>query len=405
MTLVYVVRSFPKLSETFVLREVREHVRQGRPIVVWTLRPVPGEELPAEDVDDVADRVRAVPPGVGGVLRLIASSIAMALRHPVRFVRNAAFAARWAVAERDPRHLAALPFATYIAARLPEDAHVHSHFANTPATVGLLAARLSGRSFSFTGHARDLYVVTSKAFLRAKVSAASFVALGSEFARERVAEAVGPELADRLVIVRNGLDALDMAAPRLGARSEPPVIASVGRLVEKKGHATLVEASALLASRGVAHRCAIVGDGPLAGELEEQIERTGAPVSLLGAREPHAVRELIDSATVFALACQPAADGDSDTMPLAILEAMSRGVPVVTTAIAGIPEVVRAGESGLFVEPQDAAALAAALERLLRDPALAAELGERARHRADEFDVHSNVKRLYSCAAAGEPVP
>jgi colanic acid/amylovoran biosynthesis glycosyltransferase len=399
VTLVYVLRSFPKLSETFVLREVHEHVTRERDIVVWALRPLARAVAAQGEVESV---VRRVPAGVAGAGAIAASCVGLVLRRPARFVRALGFALRWSLAERDPRHLVALPFAAYIAVRLPPDAHIHSHFANTPTTVALLTARLSGRPFSFTGHARDLYVSTSTPFLRAKVAEARFVALGTSYARAKVADAVGPELERKLITVFNGLDVDELG----GGRSpvQPPLVASVGRLVEKKGHPTLVEASAQLKRRGVAHRCAIVGDGPLESELLAQASASGAPVELLGPRPHDEVKRLLDEASVFALACQEDSSGDTDSMPLAILEAMARGVPVVTTTIAGIPEFVTNGESGLLVTPGDAEAFGDALARVLEDPELAAALGRGAAAAARRFDVRSNVERLYASARAGGPV-
>jgi colanic acid/amylovoran biosynthesis glycosyltransferase len=400
VTLVYVLRSFPKLSETFVLREVGEHVRQGREIVVWALRPGPDEvALPAE-VEAVVRRVRG---GAGGAAAMAASSLRLLARRPLALLRALGFALRWSLAERDPRHLLALPFAAYVAVRLPADAHLHSHFANTPTTVALLAARVSGRPFSFTGHARDLYVSTSAPFLRAKVAEARFVALGTAYARAKVAEAVGADLEPKLVTVFNGLDVDEGGRPGARTQSEPPLVASVGRLVEKKGHATLVEASGLLVRRGVSHRCVIVGDGPLEAELESRARAAAAPVELLGPRSHEEVARLLGEASAFALACQADSSGDTDSMPLALLEAMAHGLPVVTTTIAGIPEFVTDGESGLLVEPRDPEAFAEALERVLGDHQLAERLGRGAAAAARRFDLRSNVERLYECAMAGEP--
>lgn len=393
MKLAYVTRTFPKLSETFVLREVQELVRRGDNVEVWSLLPPDPREPPVAGASEVADVIRCLPAGARRTVSLTAAVVHSAMASPSRFAATLAWGARWSWRERDPRHLAAFPFAAWLARSIAPGAHLHAHFANTPATTALMAASLAGLRCSFTGHARDIFVVTSPRFLREKIRRATFVAVGTEFAAERLRRIVGPAAAHKVVVIRNGLH----LSPRPDIRRNAGfTICSVGRLVPKKGFPTLIHACALLRDEGIYFRCEIVGDGPQRKELEALVaaERLQDHVKLLGALDSDAVRDALHRSTVFALPCREMASGDVDTMPLSILEAMEAGVPPVTSTVGGIPELVESEVSGLLVPPESPDALAEALVRVLRDRLLRERLGAGARDAVERFDVPSNVERL-----------
>lgn len=389
MQIVYVLRQFPRLSETFVLREITELLRRGEDVVVWSLRPPPTGEV-VSGADRALRVTRVVPAGPRGVLALTLAPLVVAVRTPRRFADALAFALRWSARERDPRHLAALPFAAYLAGVVAPGAHLHAHFANAPTTVALLLARLGGQRFSFTGHARDLFVVTSPAFLRAKVAEAAFMVTVSDWAVARLAPALGAALGDKLVVIRNALELIPRA--ELALRPEPGLVVSVGRLVPKKGIDTLVRACALVPEV----RCEVIGEGPQREELEALARSLGVAgrVTLLGARAQPEVRALLSRASVFVLPCRQDAEGDVDNVPLSILEAMEHRLPVVTTPVGGIPEVVRSGENGVLVAPDDVEALAAELRHLLADEPARARLADGARDAVERYDVRASVVRL-----------
>ncbi|UUY05340.1 glycosyltransferase family 4 protein [Svornostia abyssi] len=388
MTVHYVVRTFPRLSETFVQREVAELVRRGVPLTVWNL-------IPAEADEEVVltPEVRAVVRDVPGLRTLVGAAVREAFARPVRFARAAGWCAAWAVRERDPRHLAAVPYAACLARRVPAGAHVHAHFANTPTTVALALGILGGQQVSFTGHARDLFAVTSPAFLADKVARGTFLAVGTEYSVSRIRPMVAPADAGKVVVVRNGL----AAAPDVERAPEDGLVVTVARLVPKKGLPTLLRALALLRERGVGARVEIVGGGPQEDELRALAAELGLgdALRLAGPQGRDGVDDALGRAQVFALPCRREDDGDEDNLPVAILEAMQLGIPVVTTPIAGIPEAVIDGRSGLVVAQDDAAALADAIERLLGDAALREQLAAGAREViAERFDVERNVGGL-----------
>lgn len=388
MIVHYVVRTFPRLSETFVQREVAELVRRGVPLTVWNL-------IPAEADEEVvlAPEVQAVIRDVPGLRTLVGAAAREVFARPVRFARAVAWCAAWAVRERDPRHLAAVPYAAYLARRIPPEAHVHAHFANTPTTVALALQILGGQAVSFTGHARDLFAATSPAFLADKVARGTFLAVGTEYSVSRIRPTLAAADTDKVVVVRNGL----ATAPAVTRAPEDGLVVAVARLVPKKGLPTLLRAIALLRERGVTARLEIVGGGPREDELRALATELGLgdALRLAGPQGRAGVDDALGRAQVFALPCRREADGDEDNLPVAILEAMQLGIPVVTTPVAGIPEAIIDGRSGLVVAQDDAAALADAIERLLGDAALREQLTAGAREViAERFDVQRNVAGL-----------
>jgi glycosyltransferase involved in cell wall biosynthesis len=396
VTLVYVLKRFPKFSETFVLQELRELQRQGEDVHVFALLPPHAHEPRHEGVAEVLARTRYLPVGRARWPLLAAAALAALVRAPRRAWPALWWCVGWSVRERRISHLRRFAEAAWISSRFPAGAgHIHAHFAHGPATVALLLARLTGRSFSFTGHARDIFTLVGPMLLRAKAREARFVVAVSEYTRAHVAAQLDPADRGKVVVVRNGVDRDRLAA---GGR-EPdgvPLLLAVSRLVEKKGIDTLVDACGLLAARGVDFRCEVIGEGALRRALEDRQRGVGVDgrVALVGSRDSAAVREAYRRATLFVLPCRRDRTGDQDGLPVSIVEALAAGVPVVTTPVSGIPEAVRDGVSGVLVAPDDAAALADAVAALLADPARCAALADGGRAAAVAYDLEDCVARL-----------
>ena len=282
--------------------------------------------------------------------------------------------------------------------------HVHAHFASVATTVARLAARLAQVPYTFTAHAKDIFHEdVDPADLTTKLTDAAAVVTVSDFNLAHLTETYGPA-AEAVVRVYNGLDLVRFAYTAPDVR--PPVIAAVGRLVEKKGFDDLLEAVALLVGSGREVRLELIGTGPCEAALRAQVERLrlGAVVQLHGALPQGRVRTVVQSAAVFAAPCVVAGDGNRDGLPTVLLEAMALGTPAVATPVTGIPEVIRDGDTGLLVPEHDPVALAAALGRLLDDAALRVALAGRARSLVEQsFDVHHQAARLRTLFA-GDPV-
>jgi glycosyltransferase involved in cell wall biosynthesis len=387
------VGTFPKLSESFVLREVRELRRRGQDVTVYSLFPADAREPAPAEAEEVRDAVRVLVPGPRALVRAAGAVVCAIATRPGVAARAIAWSMTWSLRERNPRPLLAFPVAALLARALPGPVHLHAHFANTPATVALLAARLADVPWSFTGHARDLFLDTSPRFLAEKLRSVHFAAVGTEHAA-RALRAWAPSAANRIAVVRNGLP--PTPSTRGGAPAEPPLILAVARLVPKKGLPTLIRACHELRLRGSLAVCEIIGDGPQREDLEGLVVELGLNdrVRVRGAMDGQGVRRAMEQAAVFALPCRVTPSGDTDSLPVALLEAMQAGVPVVTTPIAGIPEVVRDGASGLLVDPEDPVALAHALERVLADGALQRILAAGGRLAVDSFRIETTVSKL-----------
>jgi len=273
--------------------------------------------------------------------------------------------------------------------------HVHAHFGSVATTVARLAARLADVPYTFTAHAKDIFHEdVDAADLATKLSDASAVVTVSDFNLAHLHETFG-EAAGSVVRLYNGLDLERF--PYADPAVRPPVIAAVGRLVEKKGFDDLLEAVALVVAGGREVRLELVGTGPCEADLREQVERLGLAgvVTMHGALPQRRVRQVVQSAAVFAAPCVVAADGNRDGLPTVLLEAMALGTPSVATPVTGIPEVIRDGETGLLVPERDPAALAAALTALLDDTGLRVRLARQARDLVErDFDVHRQAAAL-----------
>lgn len=257
--------------------------------------------------------------------------------------------------------------------------HLHAHFANVATSVARLAAKMCGISYSFTAHAKDIFHdEVDRSLLRTYLNEASHVIAISDYNRDHLA-ALCPEGAERIHRIYNGLELNRYPFSDLSGRSEQ--IIAVGRLVEKKGFGTLIEACRLLRDDGLAIPCRIIGVGPLQETLQQQISALGLAdqIRLEGARTHGGIIEAVSGASIFAAPCVTGSDGNRDGLPTVLLEAMALGTPCISTDVTGIPELLRHQQSGLCVGQHDAAALAQAIRRLQQEPVLAAQLASRAR--------------------------
>jgi glycosyltransferase involved in cell wall biosynthesis len=384
----YVLKMYPRFSETFVLNELLELERQGVELHVFSLKR-PNDGISHADVARLHAPVTYLPESLPG---LVARQLPALRRHTRRYLGVLARALR-------SRRLSSVKHVLQAGAIAPQleaggFTHVHAHFASGTTSVALHASRLTGVTYSFTAHAKDIFLDTVRPVdLARKLRGARFAVTVSDFNVRRLAPLAN---GTPLVRVYNGLD-LDRFARDGVPRDRPPLVLAVGRLIEKKGFADLVRACALLAANGTEFRCAIVGKGPLEPSLRELIRSLGVErrVELAGPVPRERLLELYPRAAVFAAPCVVAGDGNRDGLPTVLVEAMACGVPVVATPMTGIPELVEDEVTGLLVPEHDAEALAAALARILQDAQLAKRLATAARARIESgFDLTRNVASL-----------
>lgn len=392
----YVVKRFPRASETFIAQEILELERRGARVHVLTLWPndVPARhawldqieapithcgQTPLSDAWKWLHR-RAADSGDGDGPR---RAVEAAFMYP----------------DRRGRHRLREAVGVACAALELELEHLHAHFANDPAFVAYLAHLASGVPYSFTAHAKDIYAKRlPEDLLRDVVDHAAFAVTVSEDNRRHLAQRLGPKLAPKILRLYNGVD-LDTIRPMRSRAQEATFrVLCVARLVAKKGVATLIEALSVLARQGLDLECTVIGDGPEREPLERRAAGIGLDgrVAFRGTLAHEDVVEALHRHDVLALPAKIAEDGDKDALPTVLLEAMAAGLPCVSTAVGGIPEIIVERETGLILASPGPLALADALSELAGRPELRRRMGEAARRRAETlFDRRANVEQLH----------
>ena len=401
----YIVKAWPRLSETFVLNEIISLEQHGLRIRIFSVRE-PDAGPSHSKVPQVRASVtclafgphwkQAVPANVrlfcrrpGRYLRVLLQAITMMV------IRHRRFAPPW--------HFFEAGYLVDILSRSPAD-HLHAHFASTPTHVALYAHRLCGIPYTFTAHAKDIYLSDPETF-RVKLEEARTVVTCTEYNREFLSKRYGPLCDGKVHRIYHGLDISEFDFKlSTRANSGEPMILSVARLVEKKGLEDLIAAADILRRLGRVFRLEIIGSGPQREVLKAQAKRLRLTdrVKLPGAQPHDVVCLAYQRASVFVLPCVIASDGDRDGIPNVLVEAMASGVPVVSTPVSGIPELVESGHDGLLVPPHDPAALAEAIDKLLASPELRESLARAARAKIESsFSLDASAERLL--AIFGEP--
>ena len=426
MRIAYLCSEYPAVSHTFVLREVNALRRLGAEIATFSIRrTAPGQLLAHADRVAAESTFAILPPRWG---RLLAAHLRLLLGSPSAYLAALALALRMAPPGLRGRLWQCFYFVESVVlwseCRRRGVRHIHVHLANAAADIALLAAHIGSASeperpwsWSLTMHGPTEFSDVRHFRLAEKLRDARFVVCISDYARSQLMALSDPESWGRLHVVHVGIpieqftrdagrraagaeaqagadaDAETAAAADAGWRAAGPSILCVGRLVPEKGQAVLLEALARLAGRG--HRVSLVlaGEGRSRSALERRAERLGvaAQVSFLGAVGQDAIHEMYAGASIF---CLPSfAEG----VPCVLMEAMAMGLPVVSTRITGIPELIEDGHSGLLVAPGRLDELTDALERLLVDPGLCRELAVNAREQVvRDFNAERSAEQLYA---------
>jgi colanic acid/amylovoran biosynthesis glycosyltransferase len=383
----YLFERFPSFGQTFCYREVAELDRQGVMPPIFSIRK-PKDEPPQDWNERIVKRVHYLPEEDE-----LSDEIQTALQKGKLAPAIVAALQDWG---KRPDFLR-LYQAIYVGRRLQEGGirHVHAHFAGLAARTAFWINRFFGIRFSFTAHANDIFAPRDfEIGLDKLIEAAGAVVTVSDFGVNYLKERF-PASRAKIYRVYNGLDLFRFKrADFSGAVSS---IIAIGRLIEKKGFADLIRACALLKNRSREFQCEIIGEGPLERGLRGQIEELELQrqVVLAGPRPQNQIVERLAGARVFVLPCVPEKDGAMDNLPTAIMEAMAAGLPVVSTPVGGIPEMVSQNETGILVPTGDPAALADAIEKIIVDLSFARELGKRGYERAnDKFSVEKSARSL-----------
>jgi colanic acid/amylovoran biosynthesis glycosyltransferase len=396
-TIAYIVSRFPAITETFILYEILELERRGINVEVFSLlrqrEPVMHRE--AEELVKRAHYGRLLSP------RLIEANLYWLLKRP------RAYLGAWRRAVRGNRRTArSLAHAAYVVAQAALFArwmqrkrieHVHAHWATHPTLAAYVIRRLTGLRYSFTAHAHDIYL--ERPMLEEKIRDASFVVTISDYNRQLLGRLYGKLASEKTVMIRCGVDP-EVFLPRSRpprAKDQPLAIVCVASLRDYKGHPYLLEACSHLRDRAIWFECLLIGEGEDRPAIEAQIARAqlSDSVKLLGQQPRDRVSEILSNADVMVLPSVVTPYGKKEGIPVALMEALAAELPVIATAISGIPELLEDGRTGLLVPERDARALANALVRLYENPTLGRRLAKAGREKVlREFNLQRNVAAL-----------
>lgn len=383
----YVMKRYPRFSETFIVNEILAHERAGMKLDIFALGQVQETHF-----QDAIAQVRAPVTRYNEKQRHVDSFWALFQQAskviPNFYMRSAA------LCHKNPHELAqGVMLAMAVCQRGIQ--HLHAHFGTRATTITRLASLLTGVSYTFTAHAKDIYYPYEESTnLEQKLADAAQTITVSDYNLTYLKEKYGDN-ANKTVRIYNGIELKRFVYSK--PENRPRHILAVGRLVAKKGFEVLIDALAILKDRGVSIDCSIIGDGVLQSALKTRIQEAGLKknVVLTGQKpQPDIIAAMASTAMVVA-PCVISEEGDRDGLPTVLLEAMALGAPVISTDVAGIPELVRNEKTGLCVEPNNPHALADAMQRLLDDVPLRCALSHEARQLIErEYDIDKNTARL-----------
>ena len=382
----YILKTFPRYSQTFILNEIIEHQNSGCDLEIFALRR-PKESVFHPDLAKVNSKIHYFDDD-SSKSDLFWAQIQQSC------VLIPDFMGRLKTMTSESVEQIQLPQKIAVRAREAGITHFHAHFGNVASQVARLASSLSGVPFSFTAHAKDIYHrnVDKNTFQKIVDHAETVVTVSHANKSYLVRDLEVP--ADKVQVVYNGLQLDDW---EFRASQNSNLIIGIGRLVPKKGFDNLILACAELVNRGVDFRCEIIGEGELGASLFQQIEQLGlgAVVSLMGPKNSSEIKNKLREARCLVVPSIVDEFGDREGLPTVILESMAIGTPCIASEIAGIPEAVIDQETGLLVNQKDPLALADACQQLLDDKLLCSKLIDRARqHLEANFDIRNTCKNL-----------
>jgi glycosyltransferase involved in cell wall biosynthesis len=409
MKIAYLVNQYPKVSHSFIRREILALERQGFDVLRIAIRGWDGELVDADDLRE-RDRTRYVlQDGMGS---LLAAAARMAIAAPARFLQALVLALKmgWRADRPWPFHLIYLAEASRMVPWMADVGvrHLHAHFGTNSAEVAMLATALGGPPFSFTVHGPEEFDKPQFLHIREKVRRAAFVAAISSFGRSQLFRWIDYADWPKVQVVHCGLEPVFHAGAAVPIPAEPAIarIVCVGRLCEQKGQLLLIEALALLQKKGLALDLVLAGDGEMRSELEFLIaqHQLQQRVRITGWISSDQVREEILAARALVL------PSFAEGLPVVIMEAMALRRPVLTTYVAGIPELVLPGINGWLFAAGDVDALAAVLEEFLAAPVqqlnAMGEAGHRRVLERHSVDIEAaKLARLFQASAADATAP
>jgi len=394
----YMMSRFPKITETFILYEMLGFEEAGACVEVFPLRREKTTKMHPEAAAFV-DRAHFLPTLS---LEIIRDNIRMFLMHPVLWSGTL-----WTIIRANlgcrrllVGALAVFPKCVTMARRMKQlrVTHIHAHFASHPAAAAWMIHQFSGIPYSFVAHGSDLH--RDQNMLAEKVRDAAIVVAISNYNRQIILEKAGAEYSDKVKVIHCGVNPADFRPVKKGssaASQDLLHVLCIGTLHEVKGQTYLIDAARIVAANGVRLKLHLIGDGPDQEMLESKVNQAGLGdlVVFEGRRDRHEIIQLLQAADILVAPSVPTANGRREGIPVVLMEAMASALPVISSRLSGIPELVKHEVNGLLTEPGDTAAIAAALQRLCDDDALRRRLGTAGQKTVEEhFNLAMSVRKI-----------
>lgn len=390
----YIMSRFPKLTETFILNEILAMRKQGVEIEIYPLLRENQKVVHAETLQ-LVEHAHFHPfisiPIIKAHLHYLSNSPVKYFRVLTEVLKGTFGSLNFFVGA-----LGIFPKSVRFAYEMAQSnvQHVHAHFATHPTVAALIVHRLTGIPFSFTAHGSDLH--KERRMLARKVAASRFAVTISDYNRDMMVKESGEVSRAKIKVVHCGVEPEFFQFEPV-KQNDIFQILCVASFEEVKGHKYLIQACERLARLGYEFECHFVGEGPLRSTIEKQIDRSecAARVHVHGGKPRNEVLAFLKQADVKVLASVMTANGKREGIPVVLMEAMACGVPVISSRISGIPELVEHGVSGFLVAPRNVEAISKALERLIQDTQLRHSLSKKARAKIEaEFNLHKNAREL-----------
>jgi len=392
MIIAYLVNQYPKVSHSFVRREVAAVESCGIKVARFSIRSCESELV--DEADKLEQELTKVILGIG-VKGLVLALLRVATTRPIRFLEalRLTFKVGWHSERGIILHLAYLAEACAVLNWFSEQgiAHVHAHFGTNSTTVAMLCRVLGGPTYSFTVHGPEEFDKATILSLEEKIKRSTFVAAVSSFGKSQLFRWCDRTLWSKIHVIHCGVDAAFLAHPHVPIPAAPRLVC-IGRLSEQKGHLLLLEAAHLLAVAGLDFKLVFVGDGPLRSDIEKQIAQYGLQkhIEITGWASTDQVREQLLASRAMVL------PSFAEGLPVVIMESLALNRPVISTYVAGIPELVEPGVCGWLVPPGSAEILAVAMRAALEAPLeKLEEMGKAGAERvAKQHNVDLEAKKL-----------
>ena len=396
--LAYLAPEIPGLSSTFVYNEIFALEDEGFDIATFSVHRS-GNFSEDAKLQAVVDKTFYL--YEKGIAKILKTNLAVFLSSPLRYLCQLVMCLGDMLSVINQPRLCAGIFYRFLIGGLlagelkrKEIEHLHIHFAHIPTDIGMYGCALADISYSVTAHANDIY--ERGWLIKAKIARSKFFATISNFNIKLLTEMGGDP--NKLTIVRCGVNSKLFSSRATKARNKPIVFGLLGRLVEKKGTHILIDACAELKKSQPDFVIQIVGSGPLQEKLQAQANKLGLgqEVQFLGAKPHSEIANWLDNLDYFVLPCVRDSQGDMDGIPVALMEAMLKGVPVISSDISGVPELVIHNDTGLAAKNGNATDLANILAQAINESetAVQSRISKAKEHVMQEYDLTANAKRL-----------